>query len=133
MKKRMRKSRSVKIGLLSGIAISCVALGGCTRSQKPEGSWDRVCVDKSNIVSDSRKCEEDQKFQTGAGYVPMHHWYYMHSMSGMYGNYPLGSRVSGGTFTAPANSSFSGGAGSHSSPVTRGGFGATGAGHSTSS
>jgi hypothetical protein len=129
MGKRMRKSRSVRIGLLGSIAASCIALSGCTKSQQSAESWDPVCVDKNNVVSNSKTCEDEQKAKsTNPGYVPMHSWYYMHSRPGITGYYPIGSAVSGGTFSRPAMS----GSSSHSS-TTRGGFGATGAGHSASS
>ena len=121
MPKKMRKSRSVTIGLLGGVAAACVALGGCTR-QRPAESWDQVCVDNNNIVADSRKCEEDQRARAGyPGYSPMYHWYYIHSPYGISGYYPLGSRVNGGAFSAPSG---------HGIAISRGGFGATGAGRS---
>jgi hypothetical protein len=134
MRRKMRRSRSVRIGLLSSIAVSCVALGGCTRPQQSAESWDPVCVDKSNVVSSSQKCAEEEKTKSmNPGYIPTHSWYYMHSRPGMMGYYPIGSSVSGGTFSRPATVSHSGVSNSHSSTVTRGGFGATGAGHSASS
>jgi hypothetical protein len=133
MKKKMRKSRSVRIGLLGGIAASCVAFGGCTRSQQPADSWDQVCVDNNSTVANSQQCEDEQKARmNNPGYVPMHHWYYLHSGLGVPGYYPVGSRVSGGTLSPPAASQ-TGGSGSHRSTVIRSGFGATGAGHSASS
>ncbi len=119
-----RKSKLVKIELLSSVAAACIALSGCTSSKGPAESWDRVCVDNGSVVSDSRKCQDEQNIQPHPGYVPFYHWYYMASRPGVAGYYPIGSRVSGGSFSAPA---------SHGSNVTTGGFGATGAGQSTSS
>jgi hypothetical protein len=134
MGKKMRRSRSVRIGLLGSIAASCIALSGCTKSPQTAESWDPVCVDKKNVVANSQKCEEEEKARSmNSGYIPTHSWYYMHSRPGIMGYYPIGSAISGGTFSRPAAISHSGGSSSHGSTVTRGGFGATGAGHSSSS
>ena len=118
-----RKSKLVKLELLSGVAAACIALSGCTSSKGPAESWDQVCVDNSNIVSDPKKCEDEQRTQPSPGYSPFYHWYYMPYRPWGSGYYPIGSTVTGGSFSAPA----------HGATVTRGGFGATGAGHSTSS
>ena len=132
--KDMKKSRTVKIGILSGIAASCVAFGGCSKPSQPVESWDQVCVDGKNTVALAQKCEEEDKAKrTNSAYIPMYHWYYMHSRAGSSAHYPIGSIISGGTFTRPSSFSATGSSSSHNAGVARGGFGTTGAGHTMSS
>lgn len=110
----MKKSRSVELTILCIVAASI--LDAC------KGNVDnKTCVDKDGVVVDMSNC------QTSSGNpIPGHFWYY-----GGRG-FPIGGRVSGGSYAGPSNNSFWGSSRSSSgspvsaSPISRGGFGSLG-------
>lgn len=131
-----KKSSKIGLGLISLVASVAISTGFVSCKSEPE--WDQYCVDKDNKVVDSRLCEQNQQNTHNGGVSPFYMWYFM-SHGGGY--HPVGSSVTGGTYTAPAhfNSSphISQSKGTSSSvskgTTSRGGFGSTGAGHSSSS
>lgn len=114
--KRQRKSKNVRVTLVTAMALAVTACG--------VAQTDKVCVDKDQVVVDGKKCEDDEKDQQArSGYTPFYHWYYMSRAGTKPGIYAPGSHVAGGSFEAPHVSS----------TISRGGFGSIGSGHSVSS
>ena len=118
----MRRSASIAIGIVQAVAAAALAAGCGSRGA--EGTWEN-CVDRTGRVVDPQQCAQEQPRWRSPGYIPYFHWYYTR------GARPLtfGAPAYGGTVVRPA------GAVSHSSDghaVSRGGFGSTGAAHSSS-
>jgi hypothetical protein len=134
---RQRKSHSVELTVLKAFAATittAMSLGACHSSDR----YARHCIDANGVAVADSLC--DERRAQPAGYYP-YHWYY-----GGYGYRGIGSRVRGGSFSAPAgvifvpgssvgrSTSSSPSGGSHSSgSVSRGGFGSTGGAHGSSS
>jgi hypothetical protein len=114
----MRRSASVRLVLVQGIAAAALA-AGCGSP----GST-RTCVDKDGLVTTEAHCVEEERRPRTMGYVPYYHWYYVPGRSYVA---RVGTRPPLGGSLTP----YVGGA-SHSSATVRGGFGSS-AGHSAAS
>ncbi len=116
----MRKSRFVKLSLVHVISAAALAAGcgdsGATHMQ--------TCVDNNKTIVATERCDEEQRQNHGAGYVPFYHWYYYPRS---YGQPMIGNRApESGTFSRPSTSV--------ARPnVVRGGFGSTAHGAGTAS
>ena len=112
----MRRSRKVNLSLIPAVALM-FTLSACNSVGDESQEFDRICVDKNNIRVEDCKCEEEAKKQHDSGIQPFYVWYFL-TRGGMnpIHNYPLGTRVSGGSYSAPKISSPSHG-------TSRGGFG----------
>jgi hypothetical protein len=95
----MRRSREVKLGLVSATAALLI---GCGQGQY------RQCVDQNQVVVNDRYCQQPTPYP--------YRWYYYSRGSRMYA--PSGGHATGGSYSAPA-----------SSGTTRGVFGGTAEGH----
>ncbi len=131
-----KKSSKVGLGLVSLVA--SMAISTAFVSCGSEESWDQYCVDKDNKVVDPHLCEQGTQGNnnngSNNGVSPFYMWYFMSRGGGSGHSYPIGSTVTGGTYNAPSHISSGGTSQSPSKGTTsRGGFGKTGAGHSSSS
>jgi len=113
----MKRSTQVAAPLLAATALSL--LTGCNRQMQR-------CVDENNNVVDDHFCKDQpnqpQQRPDGHGgfiFVPLPYRFYY----GGYGNYDLGTRATGGSFTPSSGVSY----------TTRGGFGSSFASHSSGS
>lgn len=119
----MKKSQSVVLTFLPFVAVTLI---GCGESY----AINRTCVDGNGTVVPPQSCEEMYRSN---GYVGGHspwwyYWYYGGNSQAVGGHFVP---FAGGSYTAPAGSSF--GSGSSVGTVTRGGFGSIGEGHGSSS
>jgi hypothetical protein len=110
----MRKSASIRLGLLLAAAAGC-------------GGSDRRCVDEDQRVVDPALClESDGGTQVLAG----RHYHYWYGGSTLFF---LGRVYGGSSFGGPSAFRSSGGSVSSPGDVSRGGFGSTGAAHAAGS
>jgi hypothetical protein len=89
----MEKGGKFKLSLLALMA-GALTLGGCS---KPAVNQD--CVDKRGVVVDDKYCQKPGQPGVGAGVAGsymFYRWYYGGT------THTLGSRVTGGSFIAPA-------------------------------
>ena len=103
----MKKSRSISLGLVPLVAASFANCGDTTPTHQ------RVCADRQNLVVQNEQCSS----LTRSSIYP-YHWYYMPYRGG---GYPVGSALSGGSFTAPSAPGVRIAEGN----IVRGGFGST--------
>lgn len=112
-----------KLWLVPPLAAAAIAAGCGSKPQPPlgqgQGAGWQTCTDQQGRVVDDRQCDPSQN-----GYRPgLYRWYYY-----PYGGrpYPFGWSVPlGGTYSAAPHP------GVARAGVVRGGFGSTGAGHSS--
>ena len=112
---------------LSGLLAS-VLLTGCTPSgDVVDADYAQVCEDrKTNSRVEDDKCS-DQGRTSGA-----YGWYFFNMNSGATNNVPpVGSRLTGGSATAPSSGSVKSGIPSKGGTVSRGGFGGSAKGGSS--
>jgi hypothetical protein len=121
----------------AAIAAGCGSRGTSSAVSSGSSAGWQTCVDNNNLIADEKACENERRTSHSSGYVPMYHWYY----------YPFGGRPYPVGYGIPL--------GGHHSPIpftgirtqtigvpatgaavpraTYGGFGSTGAGHSSAS
>lgn len=106
----MRRSLQVRIAFMSAFAL--IATQGCGDSTYQH------CVDENGVVVDDRSCQpaDGGPARSGSTHPSYYRWWYG-------GHTDVGSRVSGGSYTAPAHGS---GSVSRASSVSRGVFGTPG-------
>jgi len=83
----MKRSRAVHLIVIASAAAAIESCG----APPP-----RHCIDGNNVVIDERICENPDQYPPSHGY----HWYY----GGSSGSAPVGSRVFGGSSSAPGES-----------------------------
>jgi hypothetical protein len=134
----MRKSRTVSISLVSGLAGAALA-AGCGSVGQQQG-W-QTCVDRAQGTAvEQRYCDDERRGPQATGYVPHYAWYYYPrgyywSAPGFGSHVPLGGTYGATSFDAPmAHAGAIGGPGAsgHGVSAVRGGFGSTAGGHASS-
>jgi hypothetical protein len=134
----MRKSRTVSISLVSGLAGAALTAGCGSTWGQPQG-W-QTCVDRTHGTAvEERYCDDEQSSPHATGYVPHYNWYYYPrgyywGAPGVGSPVPLGGTYGVKSFGAPiahdGTSAGFGGSG-HGGSAVRGGFGSTAAGHAS--
>jgi len=123
----MKKSRAVRVPLVSALAAAALA-AGCGSSPPPQQGW-QTCVDRpSGTAVEQQYCDQEGTRLGTPGYVPHYFWYYYPRAHYSYGPV-IGSRVpEGGSYSATP---FASTPMSRTGAVVRGGLGSTASGHTS--
>jgi hypothetical protein len=123
----MKRSPFIALGLVQAVAAAALAAGCGSQAPAPAVARDwENCVDRNERVVSDEQCRQEQSSIGGVGFVPFYHAYYTRGVQPL----PIGQPAAGGSLFRAAGS-----IPVHPSAfpnVSRGGFGSTGASHSSS-
>jgi hypothetical protein len=85
MSDNVKRSRSIQLTIVTSLASALISC---------EQRATRYCVDQNQRVMDDKLCEQSQP---GPGFH-YYHWYY----GGARGRVPVGTQLSGGSYSAPS-------------------------------
>jgi len=112
--------------------LTVIAAAGCEEQRTQQ------CADENGVAVSDDNCADAGTVSTDDAGQPLHNnrsgflWYYFYGTRGV----PLGSRVSGGSYSRGSDYSYSSPSGKYTSPsvgISRGGFGSTGISESSGS
>lgn len=122
-KDRIRKTQGLTLGVL-GLLASATLTGCDTAGNEIDADYAQVCRETpSEIRVDDTKCSEEGR--AGGHYG----WYFYNMTGGQSTIAPVGSKVSGGSTTAPSSGTVKSGVTSKGGTVSRGGFGGSASGN----